>query len=314
MFHSAAYGGAGWSPRNQTHRDEVGELWAPSGIDSEYAKLRSILLHRPGSELKNSQDPDTVQMLEPIELEVAQAEHDEMAKAFRDAGVQINYVSPNDAVAPNQMFCADQMFMTPEGAILARPASSVRAGEERWVARRLADIGIPILRTLGGRATFEGADAMWLDPETVVIGRGMRTNQEGAKKVAEVLEEIGVSSIICDMPFGTMHLMGMLRIVDVDLAVCWPRLTPHSIVEALRLRGTKILWVPDEPYSVLARALNFVTLRPRKILMLDGYEIMRDKLENAGVTCLTVEGTELIKAAGAIGCLTAILWRDKVGK
>ena len=40
---------------------------------------------------------------------------------------------------PNLMFCADLFVMTPQGAILARPASDVRAGEERWVARGLAE-------------------------------------------------------------------------------------------------------------------------------------------------------------------------------
>ena len=48
------------------------------------------------------------------------------------------------------MFVADLMFMTPEGAILGRPASTVRAGEERLVARRLAELGVPILRVVRG--------------------------------------------------------------------------------------------------------------------------------------------------------------------
>src|SRR3546814_2569119 len=90
------------------------------------------------------------------------------------------------------MFCADLFVMTPEGAILARPASTVRAGEERWVARRLADLGVPILRTLTGTAVFEGADLMWLDPRTAMIGLGLRTNEEAASQIATTLEEIGV--------------------------------------------------------------------------------------------------------------------------
>jgi N-dimethylarginine dimethylaminohydrolase len=48
------------------------------------------------------------------------------------------------------MFMADLMFMTPEGMILARPASDVRAGEERQAARKLAELGIPIVRSISG--------------------------------------------------------------------------------------------------------------------------------------------------------------------
>ena len=50
-FNSAAYGGPGWQGRTRTHREEIGDLWTASGIDSEYATLRSVLLHRPGGEL-----------------------------------------------------------------------------------------------------------------------------------------------------------------------------------------------------------------------------------------------------------------------
>ena len=120
------------------------------------------------------------------------------------------------------LFVADLMFMTPEGAILARPASTVRAGEERWVARRLADLGIPILRTIRGEGTFEGADAAWLDPHTVLVGRGLRTNAEGVRQVSATLQEMGVAVIEIDLPCGTMHLMDILRFADRDLALAWP--------------------------------------------------------------------------------------------
>ena len=120
------------------------------------------------------------------------------------------------------MFCADLFLMTPEGAIVGRPASTVRAGEERWVARRLADLGIPIVRTIRGRGTFEGADAMWLDATTVLVGRGLRTNGEGVAQVTSILGEMGVEAIPVDLPWGAMHLMGTLRIADRDLAIAWP--------------------------------------------------------------------------------------------
>jgi N-dimethylarginine dimethylaminohydrolase len=91
------------------------------------------------------------------------------------------------------------------------------------VARRLADMGVPILRTLTGNAVFEGADLMWVDPETVMIGLGLRTNEDAASQIAAVLEEVGIETLAVDIPYGTMHFMGMLRIVDEDLAICWPR-------------------------------------------------------------------------------------------
>src|SRR3546814_8550844 len=107
--------------------------------------------------------------------------------------------------------------MTPEGAILARPASTVRAGEERWVARRLADLGVPILRTLTGTAVFEGADLMWLDPRTAMIGLGLRTNEEAASQIATTLEEIGVETIAVRSEEHKSELQSLMR---TSYAVC----------------------------------------------------------------------------------------------
>ena len=310
-FGTAAYGGEGWSPRIREVREEIGDIWAPCGIDSEWRRLRSVLLHRPGRELEASaEDANAVQMLDVIDVPRAQAEHDALAQAFRDADVEVHYVDPPQEARPNQMFCADLVFMTPEGAILARPASTVRAGEEREVARRLADCGMPILRSLQGTGTFEGADAMWIAPDLVVIGIGLRTNVEGAEQVAQCLSIMGVESLIVDMPYGTMHLMGMLRFADRNLAIAWPRRTPHMLVTTLMERGYEVAFLPEASDYEMNRAMNFVTLGPRRILLEAGYDAMQSFYESLGITCVTVEARELVKAAGGFGCLTGVLARE----
>lgn len=276
---------------------------------SEWAPLRSVLLHRPGGELEGTADADAALMIETPDLERARRQHDAIAAAYRESGVEVHYLEPAALPPPNQMFVADLMFMTPEGAIVGRPASTVRAGEERWVARRLADLGIPILRTVGGRGTFEGADAAWLDPRTVLLAHGLRTNAEGAAQVAATLREIGVEAIVTELPLGTMHLMGQLRFLDRDLAAVWPGRIGYGAVEALRQRGFSVLHFPDEQEALRGQANNFVTLAPRRILMAAGNPRTQGYYERAGVECPTVEVDELLKAAGGIGCLTGVLER-----
>jgi N-dimethylarginine dimethylaminohydrolase len=207
------------------------------------------------------------------------------------------------------MFCADLFVMTPEGAIVARPASTVRAGEERWVARRLAEVGVPIVRSVRGGGTFEGADLMWLDARTALVGRGLRTNAEGSAQVAATLREMGVEAIAVDLPRGAMHLMGLLRIVDRDLAVAWPGRLAAAALEALRARGHRVLALPEAPVAERATALIFVTLGPRRILMAEGYPPFRQAFTEAGIECLATPVGELRKAAGSIGCLTGIVER-----
>lgn len=309
-FGTAAYGGEGWSERFLSHAEEIGRLWADCGIDSEWRPLRAVLLRRPGEELLVN-DIDAAQYLAPLDLARAQEEHDALTEAYRNAGVTVIQVPDVAQPTPNRMFCADLLAMTPEGALLARPASTVRAGEEIAVAEALARARMPILATLTGRATFEGADLIWLDPTTALLGLGLRTNPAAATQISARLAEIGVETIPVDMPFGTMHLMGMLRIADRDLAIAWPRRTPHRAVMALRERGYEVAFLPDADEAQANRGLNFVTLGPRRILMPGGNPAMRGFYESLGIAVTETPMTELRKAAGAVGCLTGVLARDR---
>ena len=310
-FGTSAYGGNGWVQRTQDHRAEIGSLWSDCGIANEWATLRAVLMHRPGPEITASDDPEAVNMLAPLDLTRAQTQHDAIAAAFEADGVHIHRVEPSCNVSPNLMFCADLMFSTLDGVILARPASSVRAGEERWIARRLADLGVPILATLTGQASFEGADAMWLDDKTVVIGRGHRTNQEGIDQITDLLARQGVETVAVDMPYGTMHLMGMIRFMDRDLAIAWPRRTPHALVSLLKDRGYQVAFLPTADEAEMNRGLNCVTLGPRRILMVAEAPAIQSFYETHDITCITTPADELSKAAGAVGCLTGVLTRQK---
>jgi len=136
-------------------RQEIGEIWGEFGVSSEWPSLKAVLMHRPGPEIEGIVDADEAQMLTIPDAALARRQHDNLVKAYRETGVKVSYVEPHD-VPPNQMFLADLFFMTPEGAIVARPASTVRAGEERFVAQKLAELGIPILRCVRGRGVFEG--------------------------------------------------------------------------------------------------------------------------------------------------------------
>lgn len=311
-FGTAAYGGDGWSQRTRTHNQEIGDIWTACGIDSEWRPLRQVLIHRPGPELAVPEDRiNELQMAEVLDLEKARAEHDRMADIYRENGVDVHVLEAPTDTPPNQLYCADLSAMTPQGAILARPASTVRAGEERWVARNLANLGMPVIKILTGTATFEGADLMWLDPVTAVIGRGLRTNQAAIDQISRLLGEMGITLLAFDLPYGTMHFMGMLRVVDKDLAFVWPRRTPHGLVAALRDRGFRVAPLPDEVEAATNMAFNFVVLGPRKIMLPARNPNSVAAYESLGIHCIPVAVDELRKANGAVGCMTGILHRDK---
>jgi N-dimethylarginine dimethylaminohydrolase len=185
------------------------------------------------------------------------------------------------------------------------------AGEDRWVARRLAEIGVPIIRSLRGTGVFEGADAAWIDETTVMLATGHRTNHEGAEQVRSILKEIGVDVFNVGLPYGSMHLMGTLRIVDKDLALCWPGRVPYDAVAELRDRGFSVYFIPSLDEAGSGMPLNFVTLFPRSVLMPDGNPVTEEFYGDLGIDVVTVKIDELVKAAGAVGCLTGILERTQ---
>ncbi len=126
-----------------------------------------------------------------------------------------------------------------------------------------------------------------------------------------MLREIGVAEVVrVGLPYGAMHLDGLLNILDRDLAVVWPRRTPFAVAATLRECGFRLIEVEDEREAQECLPLNFVALAPGEVLMPAGGERMQAAYEAAGVRCLTIEVGELIKAGGGIHCMTGFLKRD----
>ncbi len=293
-------------------REEIAETWGEWGVSSECGRLRAVLLHRPGPELDEIVDFDAVQMRADLLPAVARAQHDGLAEAYRAHGVAVHYVGRTRPDKPNALFVRDLMLMTPEGAIVTRPASTVRAGEERYVAEALGRLGVPTLLTVHGAGTFEGADVSWVDRDLCFVAEGLRTNREGADQVERALREIGTREVVrVQLPYGAMHLDGLLNFADRDLAVIWPRRTPYLVWQTLRERGFRFIEVEDELEAQQRLPLNFVALEPGKVLMPRGGERLRARYEEAGITCVEVEVGELIKGGGGLHCMTAFLRRDE---
>jgi N-dimethylarginine dimethylaminohydrolase len=293
--------------------EDMVSTWGDWGVSSEIGRLHAVLLRRPGPELDAVTDFDAMQMRADLSAARVREQHDALADAYRAARVVVHYVERGRIDKPNAMFVRDLMLMTPEGAIVTRPASTVRAGEERLVAEALAQLGVPILMSVHGSGTFEGADVIWVDERLCFLAEGLRTNEEGADQVERMLREIGVAEVVrVGLPHGAMHLDGLLAIIDRDLAVVWPRRTPFKAVETLRKRGFRLIEVDDEREAQGCLPMNFVALAPGEVLMPAGGTTMRDKYEAAGVRCHLVDISECIKAGGGIHCMTGFLKRDAV--
>ena len=102
--------------------------------------------------------------------------------------------------------------------------------------------------------------------------------------------------------------MSLISPLAEDLVVAYLPLLPVRLVELLEARGIEIVEVPETSSTRWARTSS--RSAPRVALALERNVETRRRLERAGVTVLTYEGTELSKGDGGPTCLTRPLLRD----
>jgi arginine deiminase len=307
--------GERWFPSETVFADEMKELWGDWYCDSEVGRLRAVLMHRPGREIEGITDENFSQyrFRAPINAERARKQQDELANVYRSHGVEVHYVQNQREDRPNAMFMRDLVLMTPEGAIVCRPAIPARRGEEKAVAETLASLGVPIIKTINGDGYFEGACAMWIDRETVIIGTGSRSNERGVQQVEGELRNIGVTNIIrTQIPYGSIHLDGYMNMVDKKKLVIFPWHVTYDCAKQLLDLGIELIEMTNIEELKNGMAMNFVALEPGKVVMPSGNPETKALLENEGVHVIEVEMDEIVNGWGAIHCMTAFLRRDPV--
>lgn len=306
-----AIGGERWFPLETTIEDDMRTFWGGDwGCSSEVNRLRAVLLHRPGDEIENF-DYDKVRFRAPIDPAVFRAQHDLLADYYRSQGVAVYYVENGRADRPNSVFCRDKLFMTPEGAIIARLAMPERRGEERFVAETCARLGVPIVKTIAGDGIFEGANASWVDRHTVILSLSVRANRSGYEQMAAELRRQGVTDILTmQIPYGHAHIDGLLNFASNDLVMLHACQVPYEVVDALKKKGYHILETPSLTETKYGYATNFVAIEPGHVVSGNLAPRSVELLEKHGVKVDVLDLSELNKGRGSVHCATAFLKRD----
>ena len=262
-----AIAGERWFPKESTFIDDMKDLWGDWGVCSEVDQLKAVLMRRPGREIENF-DWQEARFKAAIDPEKFRAQHDGLADIYRAHGVNVHYIEEQREDKPNALFCRDLVLMTPEGAIVTRPAMEARRGEERYAAKTLADLGVPIIRTICGDATFEGAMVMWVVRHTAILASGVRTNRSGYEMVEYELKRMGVTEILhMQVPYGHAHIDGNLNFASHDVAMIHASQVPYDVCDALKKKGIKLLECPSQTEAKESFAINFVALKQGQIVM-----------------------------------------------
>lgn len=287
-------------------------MGASFGCQSMVDPLRRVLVKRPDTAFA-VEDTRAWHYTDRPDLGIARAEHDAFVSLLRDASVEIVY---HDAPQPSRadaIFVHDPAIVTDRGAVLLRMGKRLREGEEAVMGERFEEIEVPILYRLHDDARAEGGDLVWIDHNTLAVGQGFRTNEEGLRQLREALDPIGVTTVSADLPYGQgpdacLHLMSLISLVRPNLAVVYEPLLPVPLHELLVRRGIRFVPVPDQEFETMG--CNVLALAPGECVMLEGNPVTKARLEKAGCRVRTYRGNEIsLKAEGGPTCLTRPILR-----
>ena len=284
------------------------------GAQGMVGRLRRVMVRRP-DEAMAAADPARWHYAAPIDLGAAREAHDVLVSALRGWDVEVLF---HDEPLPDHsdaVFVFDPALVTDEGTLLLSMGKDLRRGEEEALGRSLERHGVPVLGRIEGDGRVEGGDTLWLDHDTLAVGRGFRTNAEGVRQLRELLGPTGVTVLDYDLPFFTgpeacLHLLSLVSPVDLDLAVAYPPLMPTAFWAELERRGMRLLEVPEDEF-LRTQATNVLAVAPRRAIMLDENPVTLRMLEAEGCEVATFPGAALsFKAEGGPTCLTRPVLRD----
>jgi dimethylargininase len=240
----------------------------------------------------------------------AVAEHEAFRALLEEAGAEV-LIAEGEPGNPDAIYAYDPVLVGERGAVLLRPGKDGRLGEPAALEADLARAGVPVAARIEAPGTIDGGDTLWLDRDTLLVGRGYRTNASGVEQLRAAFPDAEVLSF--DLPHWNgraevMHLMSLISPLDADLALVYPRLAPVRLMELLAERGIEVVEVPDDEFETMGP--NVLALGPRRALALEGNDETRRRLEAAGVDVAVYKGDEISrKGDGGPTCLTRPLLR-----
>ncbi len=239
------------------------------------------------------------------DLPRAVEEYDRFVQLMNRFGIAVDFLPVDAKVGMDSLYPRDTTITTDRGVILCnmgKPRRREPAPSPPFWLQQTRSSG-----QISGAGSIEGGDVAWLDPRTLAVGRGYRTNDEGIRQLKQLLgpdvEVITVPLPHWKGPGDVFHLMSMISPLDPDLAVVYSPLLPVPFRELLFVRGLRLVEVPDEEFESMG--CNILALAPRTCAMRTGLPKTRQRLIEAGVEVHEFAGEEICgRGAGGPTCMT----------
>lgn len=226
------------------------------------------------------------------DLTLARQQHAAYRDALQQAGLSVT-VLPADENHPDGVFVEDTSVVTPEIAVIARPGAPSRDGEQHAVEQALA--ASKTVRRIESPGALDGGDVLRVG-RRVFVGLSDRTNQAGARQLADALAPFGYAVETVVVP-DLLHLKTGVTALDDRALIATPALANHEA-----FTDYDILQVDaDEAYAANCLRVNDALLVPQEC------PATAERLRQTGYAVVTIAMSEFRKMDGGMTCLS-ILW------
>ena len=220
-------------------------------------------------------------------------QHEAYCSALERCGLTLVRMEPDERY-PDSTFVEDAAVVTKRGAILTRPGATSRMGEVEMVSKALVKF-FSKLTSICAPGTVDGGDICEAGNH-FFIGISKRTNESGARQLADWLASLDYTSSFVDIRKlkGILHLKSGLAYVGDNRLVVIDALSNFD-----EFRGYDLIDVNEqEEYSANCVRIN------GQVLVAQGYPELQKKLSEVGYHTVALEISEFQKMDGGLSCLS----------
>lgn len=285
------------------------------GSQSMAAPLRRVMMRAPGAAMRAA-DPAKWHYGAGFDPDRAERQHAELADLVAEGGAEIHWLTQDDDGLADAIFTHDPSFVTDAGAVLLNMGKPLREAEPALHRAAYDALGVPVIGALAGAARMEGGDTVWVDRQTLAVGRGARTNQAGIDAVAAMLRPHGITVLGFDLPVWTggeacLHLMSLISPLAEDLALVYRPLLPYAFHALLLDCGWRLIDAPEDEFiASFGLSVNVLPTAPSEVIAVDGFAQTHRAMAAAGCEVRVFAGDALcLPCEGGPTCLTRPILR-----
>jgi dimethylargininase len=254
--------------------------------EEDSVNYKRAIVRRPG---RNFSGGITTSSLGKPDWRKALNQHEAYCEALVDCDVELTVLEADERY-PDGCFVEDTAIVTPGLAVITRPGTVTRRGEEEEIASVLSQYR-PLERIMSP-GTIEGGDVL-RKGEHFYVGISARTNWEGARQLASLLASHGYTSSEVAVDEG-LHLKSDIAYLGNGIFICTPKMAAMA--------GQSGRIIPDETESYAANCLAV----NGKVLIARGFPKTARIVAEMGYSTIELDMSEFRKMDGGLTCLSLL--------